>query len=42
MDGRIVGLNLHAACNILEFHGEGEEMLDEILFVWAIEQELAK
>lgn len=40
MDGTIVGLNLHATCNILKFHGEDEKMLDEILLIWSIEQEL--
>ncbi len=39
MDGTVVGLNLHAVCAILEFYGEDEKMLDNMLFCWRVEQE---
>lgn len=40
MDGTVTGLNIGAVCNILKFYGEDEEMLDNILLCWSIEQEL--
>ncbi len=40
MDGVVVALDLQAAISIIEFYGEGQEMLDKMLLIWHIEQEL--
>lgn len=40
MDGTVMGLNHTAVIETLKLYDEGRKMFEDILFCWAVEQEV--